>query len=167
MLGTTGYLAVFITAAFAGYVVSGIVSDRVGRRANIIGFAVLCLVSLVPFLLLPLHNTGMLVASAPLGFFSAGIPGGLGAWFAELFPTEVRGSGQGFCYNLGRIVSAAFPAAVGFLSAEIGLATSIAVFAGTAYLLAVVAACCLPETRTAGLPDVADPSAAAPQTASR
>jgi MFS family permease len=167
VLGTTGYLAVFITAAFAGYVVSGIVSDRVGRRVNIIGFAVLCLVSLVPFLLLPLNNAGMLVAGAPLGFFSAGIPGGLGAWFAELFPTEVRGSGQGFCYNLGRIVSAAFPAAVGFLSAEIGLAASIAVFAGAAYLLAVVAACCLPETRTAGLPDVADPSASAPQTASR
>ncbi|PKV96438.1 putative MFS family arabinose efflux permease [Amycolatopsis echigonensis] len=167
VLSTTGYLAVFITAAFAGYVVSGIMSDRVGRRKNIIGFAVLCLLSLVPFLLLPLNNAGMLVASAPLGFFSAGMPGGLGALFAELFPTEVRGSGQGFCYNLGRIVSAAFPAAVGFLSAEIGLAASIAVFAGAAYLLAIVAACCLPETRTAGLPDLADPSTAAPHTVSR
>ncbi|WP_037370476.1 MFS transporter [Amycolatopsis orientalis] len=153
VLGTTGYLAVFITASFLGYVVSGIMSDRVGRRTNIIGFAVLCLVSLVPFLLLPLNNTAMLVASAPLGFFSAGIPGGLGALFAELFPTEVRGGGQGFCYNLGRIVSAAFPAAVGFLSAQIGLATSIAVFAGAAYLLAIVAASSLPETRADGLPD--------------
>lgn len=166
VLGTTGYLAVFIAASFLGYLVSGIMSDRVGRRTNIIGFAVLCMASLVPFLLLPLNNTGMLIASAPLGFFSAGIPGGLGALFAELFPTEVRGGGQGFCYNLGRIISAAFPAAVGYLSAQIGLATSIAVFAGAAYLLAIVAASGLPETRAGGLPDVSDSQIAAPQPAS-
>lgn len=156
VLGTSGYLAVFITASFFGYVVSGILSDRLGRRRTIIGFALCCLLSLVPFLLLPLNNPAMLVASAPLGFFSAGIPGGLGAWFAELFPTEVRGGGQGFCYNFGRILSAAFPAAVGYLSAQLGLGVSIAVFAGLAYALAVVAALCLPETRSAGLPDVTD-----------
>lgn len=163
VLGTTGYLAVFITASFLGYLASGWASDRFGRRANIIGFAVLCVVSLVPFLLLPLSNVGMLLATAPLGFFSAGIPGGLGSLFAELFPTAVRGGGQGFCYNLGRIVSAAFPAAVGYLAVKLGLAVSIAVFAGLAYTLAIIAASCLPETRTLGLPDAADDGPTAAQ----
>ena len=154
MLGAGGYLAVFIAASFLGYLASGWLSDRIGRRNNIVLFAVLCVISLLCMLLVPLNNIGMLLFEAPLGFFSAGIPGGLGAWFAELFPTSVRGSGQGFCYNLGRIVSAAFPALVGSLSTWLGLGLSIALFAGTAYGLAVIAAICLPDTRRRGLPDV-------------
>lgn len=154
VLGSGGYLAVFIGAAFLGYLTSGQLADRIGRRRNVVVFGVLCLVSLLGYLLLPLDNTTMLLAGAPLGFFSAGIPGGLGAWFAELFPTGVRGSGQGFCYNLGRIVSASFPALVGGLSDRLGLAVSIAVFAGAAYVLAIIGAALLPETARRGLPDI-------------
>jgi MFS family permease len=154
VLGTGGYLAVFIGASFLGYLASGWLSDRIGRRRNIMLFAALCILALLGYLLLPLDDTAMLLAGAPLGFFSAGIPGGLGAWFAELYPTHLRGSGQGFCYNLGRIVSAFFPALVGYLAGALGLAVSIAVFAGAAYLLAVLGAAGLPETARRGLPDV-------------
>ncbi|GGU60838.1 MFS transporter [Streptomyces albospinus] len=147
VLGTTAYLAVFITASFFGYLVSGLLADRIGRRRNIVAFAALCLLSLPLYLLVPLNDLGALLASAPLGFFSAGIPGGLGSLFAELFPTAVRGSGQGFCYNLGRVIAAAFPALVGALAPRLGLAAGIALFAGLAYALAAVAALCLPETR--------------------
>ncbi|WP_236573035.1 MFS transporter [Streptomyces sp. GS7] len=147
VLGTTAYLTVFITASFFGYLVSGRLSDRIGRRTNVVVFAALCLLSLPLYLLVPLDDLGALLASAPLGFFSAGIPGGLGSLFAELFPTAVRGSGQGFCYNLGRLVAAAFPALVGALAPRLGLASGIALFAGVAYALAVVAALCLPGTR--------------------
>jgi MFS family permease len=153
VLSTGGYLAVFITASFVGYVTSGWLADRIGRRANIVVFAVLCCVSLAGYLLLPLSNTEMLVAGIPLGLFSAGVPAGLGPLYAELFPTHARGSGQGFCYNLGRIVSAVFPALVGGLSAAMGLAASIAVFAGVAYLIAILAVAFLPETKDRGLPD--------------
>ncbi|MER7846085.1 MFS transporter [Kitasatospora sp. NPDC096077] len=144
VMSSGGHLTVFIAGSFLGYLASGRLSDRIGRRRNVLVFAVGCLVTLLPYLLLPLGDLGTLVAGAPLGFFSAGIPGGLGALFAELYPTRVRGSGQGFCYNLGRVVSAAFPALVGQLSGRLGLAASIALFAGFAYALAAVAAACLP-----------------------
>jgi hypothetical protein len=58
----------------------------------------------------------------------------------------MRGSGQGFSYNLGRGAGALFPALVGFLSAKIALQFAIAIFAGGAYLLMIVATLMLPET---------------------
>ncbi|MFE9322265.1 MFS transporter [Nocardia sp. NPDC052278] len=159
VLASNGYLAVLITASFFGYLTSGWLSDRIGRRRNIVFFALCCLLTLPPYLLIDLGPAATLIAGAPLGFFTAGIPGGLGALFAELYPTEVRGTGEGFCYNAGRLVSAAFPALVGYLSDRLGLALSIAVFAGLAYTLAAAAAYCLPETRERGLPDVPDETA--------
>jgi len=51
----------------------------------------------------------MLVLSFPLGFFASGIFSGMGALFTELFPTELRGCGQGFCYNFGRGLAALMP----------------------------------------------------------
>jgi hypothetical protein len=64
-----------------------------------------------------------------------------------LYPNEIRGSGQGFCYNFGRAIGAIFPALIGFLSARMGLGRAIGVFAGAAYGVLVIAALCLPETR--------------------
>lgn len=146
VLETSGYLAAFIAASFLGYLTSGVLADRIGRRRNIMFFAVMCLVSVVTYLFLPISDTQMFFLGMPLGFFSAGIPAGLGSIFAELYPTAVRGTGQGFCYNFGRIVAAAFPAFVGFLSDRLGMGTSIGLFAGTAYGLAVIAVALLPET---------------------
>jgi MFS family permease len=96
---------------------------------------------------LPISNETMLVLGFPLGFCSVGVFSGLGPFFTELFPTAVRASGQGFCYNVGRAAGALFPALVGFLSASMSLGRAIGVFAGFAYGLLVIAAYCLPETR--------------------
>ena len=57
----------------------------------------------------------------------------MGAFFTELFPTSLRGSGQGFAYNLGRGVGALFPVLVGFFSAHMLLGKAIAVCAVAAY----------------------------------
>ena len=61
----------------------------------------------------------MLVLGFPIGFCYAGTFAGLGSYFAELFPTRVRGTGMGFAYNFGRAVGALFPALVGYLSQQI------------------------------------------------
>ncbi|MFG2953633.1 MFS transporter [Streptomyces sp. NPDC048291] len=146
VLRTSGYLAVFIAASFFGYLASGILADRIGRRKNIMFFAVMCLGSVVSYLFLPIDDTQMFFLGIPFGFFSAGIPARPGALFGELYPTAIRGTGQGFCYNFGRIVPAAFPAFVGFLSDRLGMGTSIGLFTGSAYGIAVLAVALLPET---------------------
>lgn len=87
----------------------------------------------------------------PLGFFASGIFSGMGAFLTELFPTRVRGSGQGFCYNIGRATGALFPVLIGALSSRFGLGTSIGIFAVAAYGVLIIAALTLPETRGRGL----------------
>ena len=105
------------------------------------------------------HDLGseraMLVLGFPLGFFASGIFSGMGAFFTELFPTRVRGSGQGFSYNFGRGVGALFPTVIGFLAASMPLGRAIGIFAASAYALLFVAALMLPETRGRELAAVA------------
>jgi MFS family permease len=147
VLGSSGYLAVIIVAFFCGCVTSGIISDRVGRRANVAFFAATCVVTVLVYIFVPLTDAQMLLLGFPLGFFSAGIPASMAALFSELYPAGVRGSGVGFCYNFGRVVSAAFPFMVGFLADRIGLGPAIGIDAAFAYSLVLIAVLMLPETR--------------------
>jgi len=147
VLGSGAYLGVIIVAFFCGCVASGLLSDRIGRRANVVVFAVLCIATVLIYIFAPLSNTVMLFLGFPLGFFSAGIPASMAALFSELYPTGVRGTGVGFCYNFGRVVSAIFPGLVGFLSERIGLGPAIGFDAALAYALVLIAVLMLPETR--------------------
>ena len=147
VLSSGGYLAVIIVAFFCGCVASGFLIDRLGRRKNIILFALCCVITVQAYLFLPLSNSQMLFLGFPLGFFAAGIPASLGSFFNELYPADVRGAGVGFCYNFGRVLSAVFPFLVGHMSESMSLGSAIGIDAGIAYGVAVIAALALPETR--------------------
>jgi MFS family permease len=147
VLGTGGYLAVIIVGSFIGYLVSAWLNDRIGRRANFILFALCSIATVIGYTQLQLDNTMMLYLGFPLGFFSSGIFSGMGPFLTELFPTRMRGSGQGFAYNFGRGMAAMNPVLVGMLSAKLPLGQSIGVFALVAYGLLILAALLLPETK--------------------
>jgi MFS family permease len=147
VLGTGGYLAVVIVAFICGCFLSAWLQDRIGRRLNLILFALCCAVTVNLYVFLPIGDTAMLMLSFPLGLFSAGIPATLGALFNELYPQGVRGTGVGFCYNFGRIVSAGFPVLVGHMGNSMPIGSALGIDAGAAYGLVVIAALLLPETR--------------------
>jgi len=147
VLGTGGYLGVIIVGSLIGYWVSAWLADRIGRRANFILFAVCSLITVVLYTQLPIDDTTMLFLGFPLGFFASGIFSGMGPFLTELFPTRMRGSGQGFSYNFGRGIAALNPTFVGLLSATLPLGQSIGVFAAIAYGVVIVAALLLPETK--------------------
>ena len=69
---------------------------------------------------------------------------------AEIYPTAVRGAGQGFSYNFGRALSAFAPFAIGAVADRSGLGAALAWNSGF-YLLAAVLVFTLPETRRAEL----------------
>ena len=147
VIGTGSYLFVIILGSFIGYLCGAWLTDRLGRRANILIFAVLSGFSVYLYTQVPLNDSAMLVAGFPLGFAASGIFSSLGAYLTELYPSRVRGSGQGFCYNFGRGVGALFPTLVGYLSEQVGLGFAIGAFAGGAYLAVILVALSLPETR--------------------
>jgi MFS family permease len=147
VLSTGGYLAVIIIGSLAGYLVGAYLSDWWGRRKTFLLYAVGCLIITYSYMILPISDRLMLFLGFPLGFFASGIYSGIGPLFTELYPTEVRGSGQGFCFSSGRAVAAMFPILVGALSAQLGLGGAVGVFATTAYGIVILTVLLLPETR--------------------
>ncbi|MEU5162545.1 MFS transporter [Streptomyces sp. NPDC020875] len=147
VVGTGGYLALLISGAFLGYLTGGYLTDRIGRKNNIRLFAVLSAAGVLAYSQLPAGENGLLLALGfPLGFCMSAIFSGFGSFLSELYPTEVRGTGQGFTYNSGRAVGAFLPTLVGFLSDSWGVGGALALGA-VGYGLAVVALLGLPETR--------------------
>ncbi len=147
VLNTGGYLFVVIVGSFVGYMLSAWLTDRLGRKRTLILFAVCSFLTVTAYTFLPISNSLMLVLGFPLGFFASGSFSPVGAFFTELFPSRLRGSGQGFSYNFGRAVGALFPTLVGYLSARITLGHAISAFAVAAYLVMILAVLLLPETR--------------------
>jgi MFS family permease len=147
VLNTGGYLAVVITASFLGYFSSAYFADLIGRKRTFFIFSLCSVATVIVYTFLPFSDAAMLFLGFPLGYFASGIYSPIGAMLNELYPTAIRGSGVGFCFNFGRGVGAFVPALVGALSASIPLGEAIGVFAVGAYGLIVIAALLLPETR--------------------
>ena len=147
VLNTGFYLLVIILGSFAGYLVSAYLADRLGRKRTLVVFAGFSFLTVLFYTNWSFGNSIVLILGFPLGFFASGSFSPMGAFFTELFPTAVRGSGQGFAYNSGRGVGALFPALVGYLGNRIPLGHAIAIFALAAYALMVLGVLFLPETR--------------------
>lgn len=147
VVNTTGYLAFLISGAFLGYVTGGYVTELLGRKRTFALFATLSAALIIGYTNIPAGaNTAMMLLGFPLGFASAAIFSGFGSFLAELYPGEVRGTGQGFTYNFGRAVGAGFPAVVGFLSSTVGIGAAMG-FGALGYGIAVLALLGLPETK--------------------
>lgn len=147
IVSSTGYLAALIIGSFIGYLVGAWLADRIGRRNLFLTFSLGAIAVILVYTQVPLTNEVLWVLGFPLGFFASGYFSGMGAFLTELYPTRLRGSGQGFCYNFGRGIGALFPFLVGALSTTTTLGNAIAIFAVVAYGVFFLAAFALPETR--------------------
>lgn len=147
VVSSTGYLAAIIVGSFAGYLVGAWLSDRIGRRNLFLFTGIGAVAVILIYTQVAMSATILWLLGFPLGFFASAPFSGLGAFLTELYPTRLRGSGQGFCYNFGRGIGALFPTLVGYLSTTTGLAAAIGIFGAAAYCVFAVAAFCLPETR--------------------
>lgn len=147
VLGSGGYLAVIITGSVVGGLLGAWLSDRIGRRATFILFALCSILTVIVYTQIPIDDTLMLLLGFPLGVFPQGIYSGIGPVLTELYPTRMRGSGQGFALNFGRGVAGMNPLLVGMLSAALPLGQSIGIFSVLAYGFVTAAALLLPETK--------------------
>jgi MFS family permease len=87
------------------------------------------------------------------GAFSASFYGWLPLYLPELFPTRVRATGQGFCYNSGRVLAAVGVLVVTFgvnLKGNYALASALVC---SVYVIGLGLAWLMPETRGQPLPE--------------
>jgi MFS family permease len=142
---TSGYLAMSIAGLLIGPIVSGFISDRIGRRATFVAFLICEAVVVIAFLFMPLN----LNAAFGLLFLQGSLQGGAAACmlptFAELFSTDIRASGSGFCITGGRGIGSISTSVIGVLGTVIPLGHAMGICSLTAFSLAILAAMFLPE----------------------
>jgi MFS family permease len=145
------YILINSAGGFIGLQVNAYLSDRLGRRRMFRLFGAGFVIMASFYLLAPLGNSAwtLLPAGLVYGFFQFGLYGSFGPYFTELFPTEIRGSGQSFAYNLGRAMSGlAFTMPVAWMidAKLVGISTGMLIGALSGIALAIVATLMLPET---------------------
>jgi sugar phosphate permease len=144
---TGGFLLVQILGALVGFLIGSYLSDYLGRKATFFWSAVTSFILVLVFLLVPMGNEALFWLGIPLNIALLMKFPPMGPFMTELYPTEVRGTGQGFCYNAGRALGSLFPTLVGFLSQVMALGVSIAICSATAFGIMLVMLLLLPETR--------------------
>jgi hypothetical protein len=87
-----------------------------------------------------------------MGFGTLSVFAGYSIYFPEIFPTRLRGTGVGFCYNTVRYLAAPFPFLLGALSTIMPFRT-VAIMMSSIYLVGIVALIWAPETKGKPLPE--------------
>jgi MFS family permease len=130
-----------------GYAGVAALADRVGRKAAFLVFYVGAAVS-APLIFLGPWTLGQMLLGLPLlGFFTLGIYAGFPIYLPELFPTRLRATGAGFCFNIGRVVSAAGPFLTGVMVLSTGSFEYAISVLSLVYLLGPVTLIFARETR--------------------
>lgn len=148
-LGLASYKTLLLVAMnvgmWFGYVSFGFIADWMGRKRTYVTYVLAAAVFVMAYASLrtPL---GLLLLGPLVGFFGAGYFSGFGAVTAEIYPTRIRATAQGFTYNLGRVASAAAPWTVGTLAQTHGFTAAFST-AALAFVLAGVAWIWIPETK--------------------
>lgn len=128
-----------------GYVTFGFISDAVGRKRSYVVYLVTAAILILAYTATT-HAWALLVLGPIVAFFATGYFSGFGAVTAEIYPTDIRATAQGFTYNIGRLASAVAPFAVGRLAETHGFGPALSLSAA-AFLLAAVSWIWIPETR--------------------
>jgi MFS family permease len=141
--------------AVVGCIAGALVAGKAGRRPTYCG---LCLLSVVScaclFRCVSVYGPLFLILVGFVGAATAAFYGWLPLYLPELFPTRVRATGQGLCFNFGRLLAAVgaltqgqLVAAYGGSYAKAGAVVTLVYVAG-AFLIWLA-----PETRGRPLPE--------------
>jgi len=141
------YVAVLAVGSLVGFLCGAYLADAIGRKATFMISAIASIIMVLIYLYVPVGNMGLLFLGIPLNTAILMKFAPMGPFMTELYPTDIRGTGQGFCYNAGRAIGSVFMTAIGFATAIMPLGTAIALFSTLAHTLMIVMLLLLPETR--------------------
>ena len=142
----------FTAGGVGGNIMFGFLADIWGRKPTTMLYFVGAFVWVPVLFLWTQDLTLLLVEAAALGWFASGQYTWMAAWLPELLPTRIRATGAGFVFNAPRFIAWVGPLISGTLIATFGGFGQAAMAIGAVYILGLVAAVFLPETRGKPLP---------------
>jgi len=108
----------FNVGGLMGILLSIPIAKRLGRKAMFAIYFAISSVAIFTAFGMELEYLGRLLSYVIVGVGVYGVAGVFAFYLPELFPTRVRATGSGFCYNIGRIVAAPGPFIVGAIAAQ-------------------------------------------------
>lgn len=145
-------MMLFDVGSFAGMIAFTIFAAWLSRRGAFFWAFLACL-AITGYVFYALKTETDAYWMLPLmGFAQLAVFAGYSIYFPELYPTRLRGTGVGFCYNTVRYVAAPFPYLLGYMSTLLSFRTAAIVMSGI-YLLGIIALVWAPETKGQPLPE--------------
>lgn len=142
------------TGGGLGLIAFGPICQRLGRRKTFLFYHLGGLASALLLFQGVQGVTNLALFLPVFGFLTLGMHAGYAIYFPELYPTRLRGTGTGFCFNGGRILAAPVLFLTGWMQKSRGFSLDDA--ASLLSLLFIVGALVLilaPETKDQALPE--------------
>lgn len=142
------------TGGGVGLVAFGPLCDRIGRRGAFAGYLVGAFVSSLIVFGISFTEAALVFNLFFFGFLTLGMHAGYAVYFPELYPTRLRSTGAGFCFNAGRLLAAPLMFLRGWMQKDWGYTLADAsLFMSGLFLLGLVVLPFLPETKGRPLPE--------------
>jgi MFS family permease len=143
----------YTVGSVLGYLSLGFLMDAYGRKPMTIAFFVLAF-ALTPVLFFMTTDLRLLLLLSTLNaFFSNGQYTWMPVWLPELYPTRMRATALAFAFNGPRFIAFLGPLLAGTMIAEFGGFGYAAMVLASIYIVGIIAACFLPETKGLPLPE--------------
>lgn len=147
----------FNTGGLIGTLATIPISKQLGRRPMFASYFLLSGLAILAAFGLDLPPETRLYMYFPIGLFVFGVFGSFTYYLPELYPTRLRGTGAGFCYNAGRVIASGGPFLVGSIAARgadsLTAALGVLFFVGFVPLLGLGLMPWVMETRGQALQD--------------
>ena len=108
----------FNMGGLIGTIITVPISQILGRRPMYAAYFVLSAVAIFASFGMKWSPETTLYLYFPIGLTVFGVFGSFTYYLPELFPTRLRASGAGFCYNAGRVLASVGPFVVGSIAAR-------------------------------------------------
>jgi MFS family permease len=146
------YGIVQTTGGGLGLLAFGPLAVRLGRRRAFVVVQTAALIIVPITCYVPTAYWQLMVLLPVYGFVTLSMHAGYAIYFPELFPTRLRATGAGFCFNGGRLVAASLLVFSGWLKSVLELPLAVTLLSGL-FLLGSLLALLLPETKGQPLPE--------------